>query len=45
MEYGKFEETFMRDIPREVYEQYKDKLPHNWAKRAEHWYTEFDRVT
>ena len=44
MEYGKFEDTNLRDVPREVYEQYKDKLPENWRKRAEHWYTEFDRV-
>ena len=44
MEYGKFKETNMRDIPREVYEQYKDRLPENWRKRAEHWMTEFDRV-
>ena len=44
LEYGKFNETNLRDVPREVYEQYKDKLPENWAKRAEHWYTEFDRV-
>ncbi len=44
MEYGKFKETNLRDVPREVYDQYKDKLPENWRKRAEHWYTEFDRV-
>lgn len=44
MEYGKFEETNLRDVPREVYDQYKDRLPENWRKRAEHWYTEFDRV-
>ncbi len=44
MEYGKFEETFLRDVPYETYLQYKDHLPENWAKRAEHWYTEFDRV-
>lgn len=44
MEYGKFKETNMRDIPREVYEQYKDRLPENWHKRAEHWITEYDRV-
>jgi len=42
--YGKFEETNLREVPREVYEQYKDKLPENWRRRAEHWYTEFDRV-
>ena len=44
MEYGKFEETNLREVPREVYDKYKDKLPLNWRKRAEHWYTEFDRV-
>lgn len=42
--YGKFKETNLRDVPREVYEQYKDRLPEPWRKRAEHWYTEFDRV-
>ena len=44
MEYGKFEETNLRDVPYEVYLQYKDRLPENWRKRAEHWYTEFERV-
>lgn len=44
MEYGKFEETNLRDVPVEVFHQYKDRLPENWHKRAEHWYTEFDRV-
>lgn len=44
MEYGKFEETNLRDVPYEIYLEYKDKLPENWAKRAEHWYTEFFRV-
>lgn len=44
MEYGKFEETNLRDVPYEIYLEHKDKLPENWRKRAEHWYTEFDRV-
>ena len=44
MDYGKFAETNLRDVPREIYEEYKDKLPENWRKRAEHWYTEFERV-
>lgn len=44
MEYGKFKETHLREVPYEVYLQYRDKLPENWAKRAEHWYTEFQRV-
>ena len=44
MEYGKFGETNLREVPYEIYEQYKDKLPQNWQKRAEHWYSEFKRV-
>lgn len=44
MDYGKFNEAFLRNVPVEVYHQYKNRLPENWAKRAEHWYTEFDRV-
>ncbi|MFR9542537.1 MAG: galactokinase, partial [Rikenellaceae bacterium] len=44
MDYGKFEETHLREVPREVYEQYKHKLPQNWSDRAEHWYTEFARA-
>ena len=44
MEYGKFMETNLRDVPYEVYLEHKDKLPENWRKRAEHWYTEFFRV-
>ena len=44
MEYGKFNETNLRDVPYEVYLKYKYRLPENFAKRAEHWYTEFDRV-
>lgn len=44
MEYGKFKETHLREVPYETYLQYRDKLPENWRKRAEHWYTEFLRV-
>lgn len=44
MEYGKFRETFLRDVPYETFLQYKDRLPDNWRKRAEHWYSEYDRV-
>ena len=44
MEYGKFNETNLREVPVEIFEQYKDRLPENWRKRAEHWYSEFDRV-
>ncbi len=44
MEYGKFQQTNLREVPYEVYLQYKDRLPENFAKRAEHWYSEFYRV-
>lgn len=44
MEYGKFPETALRQVPVDVYHRYKDRLPENFAKRAEHWYAEYDRV-
>lgn len=44
MEYGKFNETYLRNVPREVFEQYKNRLPENWVKRATHFYTELERV-
>ena len=44
MEYGKFKEANLRYVPYEIYLKYKDRLPETWAKRAEHWYTEYQRV-
>ncbi len=44
LDYGKFRDTYARNVPREVFEQYKDRLPAPWRKRCEHWYTEFERV-
>ena len=44
MEYGKFPDTHLREVPVEVFHKYKDRLPDNWRKRAEHWYGEYDRV-
>lgn len=44
MEYGKFAETHLREVPRAIFEQYKGRLPENWRKRAEHFYSEFTRV-
>ena len=43
-EYGKFEDSYLRNIPREIYDAYKNKLPETWRRRAEHWYTEYERV-
>jgi len=44
MDYGKFEQARLRDVPRGVFEEYKHLLPENWRKRATHYYTELDRV-
>ena len=43
-EYGKFDQANARDVSWNVYQAYKDKLPAQWARRCEHWYTEFRRV-
>jgi galactokinase/galacturonokinase len=34
--HGKFSEARLRSVPRDVFEQYKDRLPDNWRKRATH---------
>jgi galactokinase/galacturonokinase len=39
-----FKESRLRNVCRETYHRHKDKLPIAWQKRAEHFYTEFDRV-
>ena len=44
MPYGRFSETNLREVPREIYEQYRQRLPEPWRRRAEHWYTEQERV-
>lgn len=44
MDYDVFDKTYLRDVPVEVFEKHKEKLPLNWKKRATHWYTEFKRV-
>lgn len=44
IEYGKFNETNARDVSFDIYQENKDKLPSQWMRRCEHWYTEFQRV-
>ncbi len=44
MEYGKFNDTVLRNVPREVFDAYKDRLPENFRKRAEHFYSEIERA-
>ena len=44
MEYGKFGDTRLRDVPVEVFEAYKDRLPGSFLKRATHYFTEIARA-
>ena len=44
LDYGKFADTTLRDIPRPVYDQYKEKLPDVWRRRAQHYFTEYARA-
>ena len=45
MEYGKYADSRLRDVPEEVFRQYADRLPENWRRRAAHFYGENARVT
>lgn len=38
-------QTLLSDVPYEVFQTYKSKLPQNLALRAEHWFCECERVT
>jgi galactokinase/galacturonokinase len=42
--YGKFADTRLREVPRGVFESYKDRLPETFRRRVTHFYTEFERV-
>ncbi len=44
LEYGKFADTRLRDVPTPVFEEYKDRLPDNFRKRAEHYFSEYHRA-
>ncbi len=44
MDYGKFNETVSREVPWDVFEQYKDRLPDTWRRRISHFYGEMERV-
>lgn len=44
LEYGKFADTRLRDVPTPVFEEYKDRLPDNFRKRAEHYFSEYRRA-
>lgn len=38
------DKTYLRDIPRAVFDQTRDKMPPRFARRAEHFYSEYKRV-
>lgn len=44
LEYGKYEDTRLRDVPPEAFEAYKERLPENFRKRAEHYFGEIRRA-
>ena len=44
MDYGKFAEARLRDVPREVFDEYGERLPENFRKRARHYFTEITRA-
>ncbi|MDE6011644.1 MAG: galactokinase [Prevotella sp.] len=39
-----FDKTFLRDIPRETFDNTRDMMPLRFARRAEHFYSEYRRV-
>ena len=39
-----FDKTFLRDIPKETFDSTRDMMPLRFAKRAEHFYSEYRRV-
>lgn len=44
MEYGKIQDSYLREIPESIYLSNKDRLPLNWQKRVDHFYSENKRV-
>ncbi len=38
------DKTFLRDVPKELFHQYKDRMPARFARRAQHFYEEYKRV-
>ena len=38
------DKTFLRDVPRELYERTRERMPQRFARRAEHFYSEYRRV-
>ncbi len=43
-QYSRWTEARLRDVDRQVFEKYKDRLPENFCRRATHYYEEMERV-
>lgn len=39
-----FDKTFLRDIPKSTFDETRDMMPSRFARRAEHFYSEYRRV-
>lgn len=39
-----FDKTFLRDIPKSTFEKTRERMPQRFARRAEHFYSEYRRV-
>ena len=39
-----FDKTFLRDVPKSTFEETRDLMPARFARRAEHFYSEYRRV-
>jgi len=38
------DKTFLRDVPKTIFEKTRDRMPARFARRAEHFYSEYRRV-
>lgn len=39
-----FDKTFLRDVPKSIFDETRDMMPSRFARRAEHFYSEYRRV-
>ncbi len=44
MKYSSFADARLRYVPKDIFERYRTRLPEAFAKRATHYYSEFERT-
>lgn len=44
LDYGKFGDARLRDVPSDVFQEYKEMLPASFRRRAEHYFSEYRRA-